>query len=146
MHSVTLNHTPDNSEESFNIQNPVDHGREFSIAPPHVKILGVVSVLFAVTLIVLAYYTGKGSLHAPDCVTTGLKYSAWIIGGGHAIGIPLFIDHYFREKKQYQLRTELERARVHEVLSNDPLPITPLTPYQSGNSGFQDFPRNEDSD
>ena len=82
------------------------------IIPNKWKILGVVAVLFSVTLIILAHCTGNGVLPAADWIKTGLKYSAWIVGVDLVLFIPLSIAYYFDEKNSLKLASKTHAARI----------------------------------
>ncbi len=81
------------------------------IIPNTWKIIAVVAVLFSVTLIVLAHYTGNGTLATADWVTTGLKYTAWIVGGAQVLSIPLLIVYYCHKSAKRQHIANINAAK-----------------------------------
>ena len=98
-------------------------GRSMSKNPiiPNIwKICAVAAVLFSVALIVLAYYTGNGSLPAADWVTTGLKYTAWVVGGSTVLSTLLLIPYYCKEKNRLELDASRYAARA---LNEEPVPL-----------------------
>ena len=116
-------------------------GRSISkdkLIPTSWKVGMVVAVLFASTLITLAILTGHGTLAAPDWLTTGLKWTACIVGGAQVLSIPLLIAHYCNEKKVRQRGANLNAAdglRDGDSDESDPLLVRTPSHLSSSSSG-----------
>ena len=113
-------------------------GRSIShvtIIPNTWKVCAAVAIIFSVTLILLAHYTGNGTLPAADWVTTGLKYSAWIVGGSTVLSVLLLIPHYRHEKKRLELREQTNATKATQFAHDqDPLQST------EDDKGYTQFP------